>query len=589
MSRTLPPACRPGRTAGLLASLAFTLAMSAAGAKPPVADSTPARLPTPAEEAALRERLRAESLDALAGGGGAAIAGERAALRAVGQSPDDPVAVAAWRANEAEREGPAVNAAGDFMLDTRWGNAGIAPDRYAGSNDGTYRGIQSAMLPGGVQVVVGEVQYPGGNRQLGITKRDTSGTRIAWSGVAPPYSAYGGQYILWPFNDAAAPDVFAVHDVRVRSSRIYALVTGHLTSPQTFAPVVVCFEADGASCGWWYAYHSPESGVNDAVAMDVLGDRLVVLGRHSLGETGGFWTVKWTIAADGSLTNATFGNFPTPAGHTRAEPVDIAFRRVGLLPPANPGYYVLYTRKYDSDPASLDYDPCVLAVTAAHAPDTSFPLSTDGVRCKPFDRPDSDKTDRAIALSTNGWQDFAPITVHEGVQVLVSVARSNRPGIGVWSLLDRVDQSSFGIPGADEHGLGGGRVLFGGCGAGVGEGCSVLPPIGHNAHVPKDLAIVGDDIAVVGYRRGPGFVIGADDIDAPLFARVDRGSGALRQLATFPSGYSQGRFNAIGVRDTSHVVGVGEAIDASIATTTARTQIHVGLTSDDTIFRDGFD
>ncbi|MBA8883660.1 hypothetical protein [Dokdonella fugitiva] len=587
MSRTLPPACRPGRTAGLLASLAFTLAMSAAGAKPPVADSTPARLPTPAEEAALRERLRAESLDALAGGGAAAIAGERAALRAVGQSPDDPVAVAAWRANEAEREGPAVNAAGDFMLDTRWGNAGIAPDRYAGSNDGTYRGIQSAMLPGGVQVVVGEVQYPGGNRQLGITKRDTSGTRIAWSGVAPPYSAYGGQYILWPFNDAAAPEVFSVHDVRVRSNRIYALATVRLTSPLTYAPAVVCFDANGASCGWWFAYYSAGSVVNDAVAMDILGDRLVVLGRHSLGESGGFWTVKWSIASDGSLVDPTFGNFPAPAGQARAEPVDIAFRRVGVLPPPNPGYYVLYSRKFSSNAEDVDYDPCLLGVTAAHEPDTSF--GGAGVRCKPFDRPDSGRTDRAVALVTLGWQDFAPLTVHEGVQVLVSVARSSRPGIGVWSLLDRVDQSSFGALGGDSHGLGGGRMLFGGCEGGVGEGCSVLPPIGHNAHMPADLAIVGDDIAIVGYRYGPGLVIGGNDTETPLFARVDRGTGALLQLATFPSGYSQGRFNGIGVRDTQHVVGVGEAIDASIAATTARTQIQVGLTSDDTIFRDGFD
>lgn len=588
MSRPHPFAHRRSRTARLLASLVLALATGAATAKPDVPETGATRLPTQAEEAALRERRRAAMLDDLAISGADAIATERAALQALGLSADDPVALAALRAAQVDHPGPSVAAAGDFVLDTTWGNAGIAPDRYAGPDGGTYRGIKAAALSGGLQVAVGEVRLsPSSPTYLGITKRDASGTRVAWSGVAPPYSVYGGQYIVWPYNDAAAPEVFSVHDVRVRSNRIYALATVRLTSPQTYAPAVVCFDANGASCGWWFAYYSAGSVVNDAVAMDILGDRLVVLGRHSLGESGGFWTVKWSIASDGSLVDPTFGNFPAPAGQARAEPVDIAFRRVGLLPPANPGYYVLYSRKFSSNAEDVDYDPCLLGVTAAHEPDTSF--GGAGVRCKPFDRPGSGLTDRAVALVTLGWQDFATLTVHEGVQVLVSVARSGRPGIGVWSLLDRVDQSSFGALGGDSHGLGGGRMLFGGCEGGVGEGCSVLPPIGHNAHMPADLAIVGDDIAIVGYRYGPGFVIGGNDTETPLFARVDRGTGALLQLATFPSGYSQGRFNGIGVRDTRHVVGVGEAIDASIAATTARTQIQVGLTSDDTIFRDGFD
>lgn len=583
------------RTAPVLFMLALACANAAAAAAPVKGDDPDpgvAYIPTPAEEDALRERLRIEQEDVLARAGVDAAANERDALVALGQSPDDPVALAAYRA-EAASSVDAVAAAGDFILDSAWGTGGLAPDRYAGSNSGTYRGIKAATLGNGDLVVVGEVQFsPGGTKHLGITRRGANGARIVWTGVAPQYSAFSGQYILWPNTDASLPPVYNVKDVKVYNNRIYVLVTGHLSSPNTYAPNVICFNEDGSGCGWWFAYSDAGSSINDAVAMDILGSRLVVLGRHSLGETGGFWTVKWTVGSNGGLSDMVFADFPTPGTYARSEPVDIAFRRSGIVTLVNPGYYVLFTKKYSADAASTDYDPCLLAVTSANAPDTGFPGSSSGARCKPFDQADSGLTDRAVALTTNGWQTFSPIVSHEGVQVLVSVARSNKAGIGLWELLDRVDHPRFGAIGgaAGEHALGGGRVIFGGCGSGsVGEGCPPIVGLGTNAHVPMDLAAVGNDMGVVGYRHGPGVLIGGADSDSALFARVHGDSGELRQFATFASGYTEGRYNAIGVRDATHVVGVGEAIDASITTASARTQIQTGLTSDDTIFRNGFD
>ena len=66
-------------------------------------------------------------------------------------------------------------------------------------------------------------------------------------------------------------------------------------------------------------------------------------------------------------------------------------------------------------------------------------------------------------------------------------------------------------------------------------------------------------------------------------------TGAVQQVSTFASGYSSGRFNSLVVRDEAHVVGIGEAIDSTIPTASARTQIMTGLGNDDSIFENGFD
>jgi hypothetical protein len=366
-----------------------------------------------------------------------------------------------------------------------------------------------------------------------------------------------------------------VHDVKVSGDNIYVLVTGHLTAPNTYAPNVLRFNVNGSGPGWWFAYGDSGNPVNDAVAMDVHNGKLVVLGRHSLGVTGGFWTVKWNVGADGSLSDATFGDFPAPGGSDRSEPVDIAFRRIGslIVIGGNPGYYVLFSKKWSADSANEDFDPCLLSVTGSNQPDETF--FTGGVRCKAFDQAESTLKDKAVALTTNGWGLIGD--THEGVQVVASVARSSYDGIGMWELVDRADHTVFGA-----GGLGQGRIVFGGCGAGnIGEGCSALVIL-RGSHTPTDLAISGDYMLVSGYKTGS---LG----ESSMLAQVHGHTGEVRQVGTFVSGYSGGRFNSLVVRDTAHVIGIGQAIDNSVATPSARTQIMTGLTNDDTIFKNGFD
>lgn len=562
-----------------LLALAASSAAIAMDVQDKAYEPTPASVhpPTQAEEAAMRQRL--DDADVL-GAGNAPIEREAyEAMVALGFNPDDPVARAAFLAvSQASPDGIEAVNAGEYMLDAAWGDGGLAPDRYAGSDEGVYRGIKAARLSNGDVVVVGEVTFPGGAKQVGITRRGPNGARIAWPNVDAQYSHFGSQYILYPNGNTGVPSVYSVHDVKAHGSDIYVLVTGHLTDPDTYAPNVLRFGADGSGPGWWFAYDDGGSSVNDAVAMDIYNDKLVVLGRHSLGVTGGFWTVKWDIESGGGLANATFGDFPAPGGYDRSEPVDIAFRRIGSLVVigGNPGYYVLFSRKWSADAANEDFDPCLLSATGANEPDASF-AAPSGVRCKAFDQTDSTRKDKAVALTTNGWGGIGS-DAHEGIQVLASVARSVRDGIGMWELVDRADHTVFGA-----GGLGQGRVVFGGCGPDGGQGCS--PDIIFRAsHTPTDLAISGDYMLVSGYRTST--LAG----ESSLLGKVHGHFGTIEQLASFVDGYTgAGRFNSLVVRDDAHVVGIGEAVDSTIATTSARTQIMTGLTSDDSIFEDGFD
>ena len=540
---------------------------------------TPASLqpPTQAEEAAMRQRLDDETVL-----GAARVdrqQDETEAMIALGFNPDDPIARTAFLAeSQASPDGIGAVNAGDYMLDSAWGTGGLAPERYAGDNDGTYRGIKAARLSNGDVVVVGEVTFSGGVKQVGITRRGANGARIAWPNVDAQYSHFGAQYILYPNTNTSVPPIYRVHDVKVYGNSIYVLVTGNLSDPDTYAPNVLRFGTDGSGPTWWFAAYTPGSSVNDAVAMDIYNDKLVVLGRHSLGVTGGFWTVKWDIESSGDLADVTFGNFPAPGTYDRSEPVDIAFRRVGTLIPVggNPGYYVLFSRKWSADAANEDFDPCLISVTGNHQPDTTF-ANPGGVRCMAFDQPDSSRKDKAVALTTNGWGGIGG-DAHEGIEILASVARSVRNGIGMWELLDRANHPVFGA-----DGLGQGRIVFGGCGPDGGEGCSP-DAVFRASHTPTDLAISGGYMMVSGYRTST--LAG----ESSLLGVVHGHFGTVEQLASFSDGYGgAGRFNSLVVRDEAHVVGIGEAIDTTVPTSTARTQIMTGLSNDDTIFENGFD
>ncbi len=581
-----------------LAGAAMLLILSAAA--PALADDlvdkgpylpTPvAQRPTEADEVAMRRQQEHDQLDTLASEGLSNAEREAHDMAALGFSPDDPIALAAYRA-ESQNNPNAITAAGDFILNTTWGAGGLSADRYASSNSGAYRGIKAAMLSNGETIVLGSVRINASSPlNLGLTKRAANGSRVAWAAVDPPYDLYSKQYILYPNTDTNVPPVFSVHDIKVYGYKIYVLYTGHLTSINTYGPVVVCFTVEGFRCGWRSRGYDNQAA-SDAVAMDIYGDRFVVLGRHSLGTSGGFWTWTGRIGSV-DLEDTVVTDFPAPGGYDRSNPADVAFRRVGSTPPIVTGglpYYVLFTKKWSADSSSSDYDPCLLAVKSNNAPDTDF--DTNGVRCMPFDETASSNEDQAVALTTNGWGNVA--NPHEGVQVLVSVARSVDPGIGIWELLDRANHPRFGATtgAAGEHGRNNGRAVYGGCGtrngSNQGEGCQfVATPA---MHAGRDLANVGSDVVVAGSRYGNGFVVGSSRSYSSLIARVHGDSGELEQFTTFPSGYGEGWFNSLVARNAQDVIGIGEAIDSAVSNPTARTQIMTGLTSNDTIFKNGFD
>lgn len=523
--------------------------------------------------------------------GAAAIRAGREAIAALGFSPDDPLALAAYRA-EIQSEPNVVDAVGDFQLNTTWGNGGLAGDRYASSDSGAYQGIKAAMLSTGETIVLGSIRFSStGPLDFGLTKRAANGSRVTWSGVDSQFGIYSNQYIVYPNTNTTLPTVYSVKDMKVSNDRIYVLYTGHLNDINTYGPVIVCFNADGSGCGWWFAGYQ-DAAVSDGVAMDIYAGRFVVLGRHALGDSGGFWTWVGDINSSGGLENFVYGDFPTPGGYDRASPADVAFRRAGALLPINgtKSYYVLFTKKWVADTSNHDYDPCLLAVKSDTETDTTF--GTNGLLCRPFDETGSAKTDRAVALTTNGWGTLTQ--PHEGVQVLASVARSVDAGIGVWELLDRVNHPDFGSTtgAAGEHGRGGGRAVYGGCGqvngSNQGEGCLFLTRSA--MHSGMDLANVGGDVVVVGNRYGNGLLIGDNNrYYSSLLLRIQGDSGEMEQFTTFPSGYSEGWFNSLVARNAKDVIAVGAAIDTAVTEPTARTQIMTGLTSDDVIFSNGFD
>lgn len=527
--------------------------------------------PRPEEEALLQKPMQDDEWVELERAGYDSAARERDTLEALGFSPDDPLARQALRAEVAAGRPAQTLAAGDFFLDTDWGSGGYTPYRYYGPAEGVYRGIRAVTLADGTIVALGSVRLPGGALQAGLTRSNAAGQRIKWSLASPDF--LNNQYNMFvPGTWANAPAIYQVVDLKAKGDRFYVLATVDLrppTYPNVYGVGVYCFEKSGAYCGHRFAWGNNNRIANHAVALDIEGNRLAVLGRNSTSTSGGFWTVKWDLAADGGMQNATFGQFPAPNGYDRSEPVDIAFRRSGVFV-GDGSYYVLFTRKWSADVSSNDFDPCLFAVTSSHAPDTSFPGSTAGVRCKYFDVVTGGR-DKAVALVNKGYATFFPILRdHEDMHVLVNVQRSGADGFGVWALRDRADDTTFGASGKQVY----------------ADTCSSPFCLSPATYRPASLAYLGSDLAVVGdlTRR----VLTTFYTD-PMFARISRTDGSVQQNTVLDSGYGDGQFNGLVVRDSQHVVAIGEAIDPTVAATAARTQIMIGLTSDDTIFKNGFD
>lgn len=473
-----------------------------------------------------------------------------------------------------------------FEKDTRWGAEGVSADRFAGANDGNYRSVAGARLSDGSTVLVSVVEYPGFPRQLGITRRNGKGQRIAWPNASASYGGFGNQYLLWPNNNGSPPPaVFDVHDVALHDSKIYALVTANIDGK--YLPVLVVFRENGSFAGWWFASFGDQI-TQDGVALDISGNSVIVLARNSLAAAGGgFWTWRATLDANGAPQDGLYTDFPTPYNNNnRSGPVDIEFRSSVLLfpPQSNPSYYVLANYKFSADNNSDDHDPLLVAINHDGTIDTSF--GTAGGLTRPFDMVTGGR-DMAIGLDVRGVLQIGPPTTNvEEIYAVVSVQRSERNGTGVFKLRSRTADNTFGN-------LSTGRAIFGGCGGSpIGEGCVSTGPIftfpaKHNH--PTDIAVSGSSVAVSGYQDGgTSGTLGSGIY--PTLAVLNTSSGNLEHLSSHSpgTGLGQGRFLHVVAHNADDFVAGGWAY-SSVApndqTMISTRLIRVG----NLIFRNGFE
>lgn len=433
-------------------------------------------------------------------------------------------------------------AAVGYVAHRKWGGVdGYRPDQFSGNSNGIYRGRAAARLENGDVVVVGDIQGGGVStaRNLGIVKYNSRGQRVAWSNVPSQFSLFNNQYIRFPNTDpwGNTRTVVAVHDVHVRGDDIYVLMT--FSESGLRRPGITRWGSDGSSRGWWFA--APDSGaVRDAVAMDILGSHMIVLGRRSLDiedADGGFWTARATINGDGGLS---FGAITTIRSGVRMIPADIAFARSSLVVPvATPAYYVVDTVRSATTGSTATW-PCIHRVTSDNVLDGGF--GTGGFRCNPFNAPGaSDLRDWAVAVHTRTETLFNagnPIT-REVLFMSTVYDKNPADGIGLVKLVSGAPDTAFG--GAQ------GQREYGGCNGTIGAGCSSIPIFNDTAHVPLRGALFadGNGVHVAGRTFRQSSVIGNPPIRRPILMHVNPGNGNLTSLQSFASTYPNSRFAAL--------------------------------------------
>ncbi len=541
-------------------------------------------LPSPEEEAMLREQRTAElygqgeiepdlsPLDQL-----------RQYLAQLGLDPDDPVNMAVARLEYGLWSDVVMGGERAAVVDERYGVNGWSPDQIASTSGGVYRTVAAAPLANNLIVEVNFMNTGTGNSNIAIVKRNSRGVRVPWSNVNDTFGHFNDQYIIYPRNPNLS--VYSVQDILVHNNRIYVLMTEryvHDDGVTRYRPHLTVFNENGSWVGFWVYCQDCSAATQDGVAMDIspsiTGGTLVILGRHTLAESGGFWTVRLPLQSNGAPGAATFANFPVINGHNRNWPVDIAFRGSGLLI-GGTAYYVLTNRKFSATPESTDVDPCLLAVGGNSQPDTSF--GTGGLRCKPFDQPASSSRDVGIAVKTRGSSTNPSV---EDVWVLASVPRASRNGFGIWKMTDRSDSLGFGN-------IGNGRSLHGGCdAANNGEGCPSQGPIftfPAKHHIPTGLYQISNSLAISGYSDGGNSTVLGGGI-RPYFSQQHILSGDLILLGDHPSPYGTARFLNVTARAGNDFLPVGWTRWPGTADS-AQTAISTRLLRDpDRIFYNGF-
>lgn len=338
----------------------------------------------------------------------------------------------------------------------------------------------------------------------------------------------------------------------VRDSDIYVLIT--MREGGRRFPGIIRWRDNGSYQGWNSV--APDNQVTrDAVAMDISGSQMIVLGRRTTSHTdvnGGYWTARYAIDANGGLTLGAVTTFNNGA----SIPADIAFERRGLF--ATASYYIAYTFDYGGTSHS-EYRPCIARVNASnqHTP----------LHCAVFNAGGANHN-FAVALHTRGYQSLGggALTQNEDMYLVADVDRNVARGTGVVKLVNGVADNTFGP---------GGRRLYGGCAATlpnpVGEGCAPIFQFGSTHHLPIRGAVHADanGVYIAGrtFNQRPSFGGGAlpPPTRRPTFMHVATSNGALRSLQQFGN-LPSSQFGALVPKPDSNeftVVGWSSDVDST--------------------------
>ncbi|MFB9068507.1 hypothetical protein [Pseudofulvimonas gallinarii] len=486
------------------------------------------------------------------------------------------------------KEGPSPSNTGPntYRTDPRWGANGVAEDRFAGANEGRYSGRAVAQLSTGQIVVAALNDWPSVGTQLGLVKLNGRGQRQVWT-AAGGYGHYGDQYIRYPNSTTEQPQIYSVDDMKIGpNDGIYVLVTREfIESGQTrFAPAILFFRPNGSFGGWW-TFTPDGQRDNDGVAMDIRGDRMVVVGRRAdpAMVNGGFWTMRLTIDSNGSLTlvPGSITVFSTPGGYGESKPGGVAFRRSTiLLPPVGEvGFYVAFTAR---TPASAPYyTSCLTRITSGNQIDTGY--GSGGVSCHSINGLFG-QSDEVIDLESVGF--LSGTNYIEDVFMLTRETRLYKDGFGILKLRDGVPNPTFGPSGGN---------TYGGCTAatnGVGEGCMPnLVPFAARTHEPLALALGANTLGVVGVSVGPGDPMVLGSGTHSWFAQINATNGTLNHLRRVqPSAFASPHqlWGVVHVGSNRYVA-TGETRIDGVGNAASRTMFTTRLAAtSDIIYFDGF-
>lgn len=491
----------------------------------------------------------------------------------------DPLAI------EAPDGSPAI---ANWDFDPAFAAHGWGIDRFSDSPAKNYYGRKIARLDNGDIVVAGLVPRSSSSTsdQLGLVRYTAAGRRIAWTNVDPAWARYSNQYIVYPNGSANQPSGAFVSVVGLQEydSNLYVMVNEQ-SADGAVHPFLLVFAESGFFRGWW-TYFPSGSNQKPGTGFAISASKLIVLGADPspINWHPQMWMSRYTITENGGLSfdddfgsgGFAFYNAYACQVAATAFPCDTYPAAIaptgGTIQLASPKFYVAASVK-GSGRAS--FATVTMRFNGDGSRDTTFNYSTTFGYDGTVDFDDGgDNADIAVAIRTTTHL-VIPAQIVEDVYVVSKVSRLLQPGIGVV----RMDGSGNLVPG---FGVGG-KVLFGGCGAGGAAGGNCQ--FSNVEHIPLAMTLSGGYLGIAGWYRG--FNGTVPHFTYPMFAVVNATNGTVDNNDEYTIGIGDAVFyDVVGNGDgTFTMAGDGResANGNNVAYLTARLQPH------DVIFRNGFD